>query len=87
MISMFGCGVLYLGKVFIMVNGMVKFFNQSKGFGFIILEEGGVDVFVYIIVVQFFGFLGLEDGQKVIFEIEFDKCGKGLKVVNLQLVD
>ncbi|MEC9250848.1 cold-shock protein [Maricaulis sp.] len=70
-----------------MANGTVKFFNQSKGFGFITPEEGGADVFVHITAVQSSGLPGLEDGQKVTFETEPDKRGKGPKAVNLQLAD
>ncbi|MBO6795849.1 cold-shock protein [Maricaulis sp.] len=70
-----------------MANGTVKFFNQSKGFGFITPDEGGADVFVHITAVQSSGLPGLEDGQKVTFETEPDKRGKGPKAVNLQLAD
>ena len=51
-----------------MATGVVKFFNQSKGFGFITPDEGGDDVFVHISAVQASGLPGLEDGQKVSFE-------------------
>ena len=70
-----------------MATGTVKFFNQSKGFGFITLEEGGADVFVHITAVQASGLPGLDDGQKVSFETEPDRRGKGPKAVNLQLAD
>ncbi len=70
-----------------MANGTVKFFNQSKGFGFITPDEGGADVFVHITAVQSSGLPGLEDGQKVTFETEPDKRGKGPKAVNLELAD
>ena len=64
-------------------TGTVKFFNHAKGFGFITPDEGGSDVFVHISAVQASGLLGLEDGQKVSFETEPDKRGKGPKAVNL----
>ncbi|WP_300551696.1 cold-shock protein [Maricaulis sp.] len=70
-----------------MANGTVKFFNQSKGFGFITPDEGGADVFVHITAVQASGLPGLDDGQKVSFETEPDRRGKGPKAVNLQLAD
>ncbi|WP_300526966.1 cold-shock protein [Maricaulis sp.] len=70
-----------------MANGTVKFFNQSKGFGFITPDEGGADVFVHITAVQASGLPGLDDGQKVTFETEPDRRGKGPKAVNLQLAD
>ncbi|WP_048648342.1 cold-shock protein [Nitratireductor soli] len=64
-------------------SGIVKFFNQAKGFGFITPDAGGADVFVHISAVQASGLPGLEDGQKVSFETEPDKRGKGPKAVNL----
>jgi CspA family cold shock protein len=70
-----------------MATGIVKFFNQSKGFGFVTPDEGGPDVFVHITAVQEAGLPGLDDGQKVSFETEPDKRGKGPKAVNLQLTD
>ncbi|MDF1767786.1 cold-shock protein [Maricaulis sp.] len=70
-----------------MATGVVKFFNQSKGFGFITPDEGGDDVFVHISAVQASGLPGLEDGQKVSFETEPDRRGKGPKAVDLQLAD
>lgn len=70
-----------------MANGTVKFFNQSKGFGFITPDEGGADVFVHITAVQASGLPGLDDGQKVSFETEPDRRGKGPKAVNLQLAE
>ncbi|MEA1941005.1 MAG: cold-shock protein [Pseudomonadota bacterium] len=70
-----------------MATGTVKFFNQSKGFGFITPDEGGNDVFVHISAVQASGLPGLSDGQKVSFETEPDRRGKGPKAINLQFAD
>ncbi len=70
-----------------MATGTVKFFNQSKGFGFIVPDDGGNDLFVHISAVQASGLPGLDDGQKVTFETEPDKRGKGPKAVNLALAD
>ena len=64
--------------------GQVKFFNTEKGFGFIAPEDGGKDVFVHVTAVQAAGLRGLNEGQKVNFEVEADK--RGPKAVNLQLV-
>lgn len=50
--------------------GIVKWFNEIKGFGFIILDGGGVDLFVYFFEIQGLGFKILKDGQKVIFEVK-----------------
>ena len=52
-----------------MASGTVKWFNASKGFGFIQPDDGGKDVFVHITAVQAAGLNGLNDGQKVTFEV------------------
>ncbi|MCG8444881.1 MAG: cold-shock protein [Hyphomicrobiales bacterium] len=65
--------------------GTVKFFNTSRGFGFITPEEGGKDVFVHISAVERSGIPVLDEGMKVSFETEPDKRGKGPKAVNLAL--
>jgi len=65
-------------------QGTVKWFNVSKGFGFITPDEGGNDVFVHITAVKDSGMADLRDGQRVSFETEPDKRGKGPKAVNLQ---
>ena len=65
------------------INGTVKFFNTDKGYGFITPEDGGKDIFVHISAVQASGLPGLADGQKVSFETEPDRRGKGPKAVNL----
>ena len=66
-------------------TGTVKFFNHAKGFGFITPDDGAKDVFVHISAVQASGLPGLEDGQKVSFDTEPDKRGKGPKAVNLSV--
>ncbi|MGB8818353.1 MAG: cold-shock protein [Rhizobiaceae bacterium] len=68
------------------MTGAVKFFNQDKGFGFITPDGGEKDVFVHISAVQSSGLNGLADGQKVTFDTEPDKRGKGPKAINLQLL-
>lgn len=70
-----------------MHTGTVKFFNADKGFGFITPDEGGNDVFVHITAVKDSGLSDLRDGQRVSFETEPDKRGKGPKAVNLQAND
>ncbi len=52
-----------------MPTGTVKWFNAQKGFGFIQPEGGGKDVFVHITAVQAAGLNGLDEGQKVTFEV------------------
>ena len=63
--------------------GTVKWFNATKGFGFIEPEDGGADVFVHITAVQASGMNGLEEGQKVSYELEEGRNGK-TNAVNLQ---
>jgi CspA family cold shock protein len=56
-----------------MATGTVKWFNTTKGFGFIQPDAGGADVFVHISAVQRAGLTGLNEGQKVNFEVEKDR--------------
>jgi cold shock protein len=56
-----------------MATGTVKWFNTTKGYGFIQPDAGGTDVFVHISAVQRSGLAGLNDGQKVSYEIVQDK--------------
>jgi CspA family cold shock protein len=56
-----------------MASGTVKWFNSTKGFGFIEPDSGGADVFVHISAVERSGLGSLKDGQKVSFEIVQDK--------------
>jgi len=67
-------------------NGTVKFFNASKGYGFITPQGGSKDVFVHVSALEQAGISHLSDGQQVSFEIEPDRMGKGPKAVKLQLV-
>jgi len=66
-------------------NGTVKFFNQTKGYGFITPDQGGKDVFVHVTAVERSGIGTLDEGMRVSFDTEPDKRGKGPKAVNLQL--
>jgi CspA family cold shock protein len=68
-----------------MINGTVKWFNDSKGFGFIEQESGGEDVFVHHSAIEADGYRSLQEGQKVTFEIT--KEAKGLRAANVKPVN
>ncbi len=59
-----------------MATGTVKWFNTTKGFGFIQPESGGKDVFVHISAVERSGLTGLADNQKVSYELQTGRDGK-----------
>ena len=67
-----------------MANCTVKWFNATKGFGFIQPDSGGKDVFVHISAVERAGLTGLADNQKVTFDIESGRDGRE-SASNLQL--
>jgi len=59
-----------------MANGTVKWFNATKGYGFIEPEDGSADVFVHISAVERAGIGSLNEGQKLAFEVERGRNGK-----------
>ena len=65
-----------------MAKGTVKWFNPTKGYGFIQPQGGGKDVFVHVSAVEAAGMRTLNEGQKVNFDIQPD--ARGSKAVNLQ---
>ncbi|GAD57637.1 cold-shock protein [Limimaricola cinnabarinus] len=67
-----------------MATGTVKWFNTTKGFGFIAPDTGGKDVFVHISAVERSGLNGLADDQKVTYDIESGRDGRE-SAVNLAL--
>ena len=67
-----------------MAIGTVKWFNPTKGFGFIQPDDGGQDVFVHISAVERAGMSGLNEGQKVSFELERDKRSGKMSAGQLQ---
>jgi CspA family cold shock protein len=67
-----------------MANGTVKWFNPTKGYGFIQPEDGGADIFVHISAVERAGLSSLNEGQRIGYELESNK-GK-TSAVNLKLL-
>lgn len=67
-----------------MTIGTVKFFNTSKGFGFISPEGGAKDVFVHVSALEAAGIRNLSEGQKVSFDIQPD--ARGAKAANIKFV-
>jgi len=65
-------------------TGTVKFFDSTRGFGFITPDEGGKDVFVHVSAVERSGLPPLVEGARVSFELEPDRRGRGPQAVNLQ---
>ena len=66
-----------------MASGTVKWFNATKGYGFIMPQDGGKDVFVHVTAVQAAGLTGLNDGQKVSYDVTMER-GKAA-AMNLRL--
>ena len=67
-----------------MATGTVKWFNDSKGFGFITPEDGGEDLFAHFSAINMNGFKTLKEGQKVQFEVT--QGSKGKQACNIQSV-
>ena len=67
-----------------MQSGTVKWFNSTKGFGFIQPDEGGKDIFVHVSAVERSTLGSLNEGQKISFEVERDRKTGRESAVNLQ---
>ena len=68
------------------MRGKVKFFNAEKGYGFIVPEGGGADIFVHISAVEQAGLTTLEEDRDIEFELEPDRKGKGPKATQLSMI-
>jgi cold shock protein len=66
-------------------TGVVKFFNQTKGYGFIKPDDGGSDVFVHVSAVERSEVGALTEGMRISFDTEPDKRGKGPKAIDLRI--
>jgi CspA family cold shock protein len=66
-------------------TGVVKFFNQTKGYGFIKPDDGGTDVFVHVSAVERSDVCALAEGMRISFDTEPDKRGKGPKAIDLRI--
>jgi CspA family cold shock protein len=71
-------------KGFVMTTGTVKWFNSTKGFGFIQPDNGGADAFVHISAVERAGMRDLVEGQKIGFDLERDNKSGKMSACNLQ---
>ena len=67
-----------------MSTGTVKWFNETKGYGFITPDQGGSDVFVHISAVERSGMRGLNEGQKISYDLEADRKTVKSSAVNLK---
>jgi len=70
----------------LMATGTVKFFNSQKGYGFIVQDNGGPDVFVHISAVERAGMHILNEGQKLSFDVQADRRSGKSAAENLQAI-
>ena len=75
---------IYALKGFIMTTGTVKWFNSTKGFGFIQPDDGGADAFVHISAVERAGMREIVEGQKLGYDLERDNKSGKMSACNLQ---
>ena len=67
------------------INGTVKFFNHSRGFGFIAPEDGSKDIFVHATALEASGIPAVDEGDKVTFEVADDPRGRGKNAIDVKL--
>lgn len=73
-------------EVLFMNNGTVKWFNETKGFGFISNDDGSGDVFVHFSAIQSDGYKSLQEGQKVTYDTETDpKNSSKMRAINVRI--
>lgn len=68
-----------------MIDGTVKFYNSTKGFGFIAPDDGSKDAFVHVSALERAGISGLAEGQKVSYSLETGRDGR-VSAANIQLI-
>lgn len=68
-----------------MTTGTVKFFNHSRGFGFVTPEDGSKDVFIHVTALEKAGISSIDEGDKITFDIEDDQRGRGKQATNVKL--
>ncbi len=76
--------ITYAKKGFIMTTGTVKWFNSTKGFGFIQPDNGGADAFVHISAVERAGMRDIVEGQKLNYDLERDNKSGKMSACNIQ---
>lgn len=80
-------GDVFFKEVSLMYKGTVKWFNESKGYGFIANDEGGDDIFVHFSSIIADGFKTLSEGQRVTFDVEKDpRNNNKLRAANVQAI-
>ena len=67
------------------ITGTVKFFNTTKGYGFVSPEDGSKDVFVHVSALESAGIHGLNEGDKITFVLEDDRQGRGKQCAQVEL--
>ncbi len=67
------------------ITGTVKFYNTSKGYGFVSPEDGSKDVFVHASALESAGIHGLNEGDKITFVLEDDSRGRGKQAAQIEL--
>lgn len=67
------------------ITGTVKFFNTTKGYGFVSPEDGSKDVFVHVTALESASIHGLNEGDKITFVLEDDRRGRGKQAAQIEL--